>query len=127
MLKINKKIIFVSIIILITLFTNIVFARRIGEFSSFRVSFWGNRRTGFLFKEGSDGSNYVLNLWPSREFKPIKVKNYLINTNGSRRSDDNLLECGRRGTFSNWASRGYSYALKMHRENWWDRSYKYNR
>ena len=127
MLKINKKIIFFSIIILITLFTNIVFARRIGEFSSFRVSFWGNRRTGFIFKEGSDGSNYVLNLWPSREFKPIKVKNYLINTNGSRRSDDNLLECGRRGTFSNWASRGYSYALRMNRENWWDRRYTRNR
>ena len=127
MLKINKKIIFFSIIILITLFTNIVFARRIGEFSSFRVSFLGNRRTGFLFKEGSDGSNYVLNLWPSREFKPIKVKNYLINTNGSRRSDDNLLECGRRGTFSNWASRGYSYALRMNRENWWDRRYTRNR
>ena len=65
MLKINKKIILFSIIILITLFTNIVFARRIGEFSSFRVSFWGNRRTGFLLKEGSDGSNYVLNLWPT--------------------------------------------------------------
>lgn len=127
MLKINKKIIFFSIIILITLFTNIVFARRIGEFSSFRVSFWGNRRTGFLLKEGADGSNYVLNLWPSREFKPIKVKNYLINTNGSRRSDDNLVECGKRGICSNWASRGYSYALRMNRENIWDRRYNRNR
>ena len=127
MLKMNKKIIFVSIIILITLFTNIVFARRIGEFSSFRVSFWGNRRTGFLLKEGADGSNYILNLWPSREFKPIKVKNYLVNTNGSRRSDDNLVECGKRGICSNWASRGYSYALRMNRENWWDRRYNYNR
>ena len=127
MLKINKKIIFFSIIILITLFTNIVFARRIGEFSSFRVSFWGNRRTGFLLKEGADGSNYVLNLWPSREFKPIKVKNYLINTNGYRRSDDNLVECGKRGICSNWASRGYSYALRMNRENIWDRRYNRNR
>lgn len=127
MLKINKKIIFFSIIILITLFTNIVFARRIGEFSSFRVSFWGNRRTGFLLKEGADGSNYVLNLWPSREFKPIKVKNYLINTNGSRRSDVNLVECGKRGICSNWASRGYSYALRMNRENIWDRRYNRNR
>ena len=126
MLKINKKIIFFSIIILITLFTNIVFARRIGEFSRFRVSFWGDR-TGFLLKEGSDGSDYVLNLWPSRELAAIKIKNYLINKNGSMRSYNNLLECGKRGTFSNWASRGYSYALKMHRENWWDRSYKYNR
>ena len=78
-------------------------------------------------KEGSDGSNYVLNLWPSREHAPIKIRNYLVNTNGSRRSNNHLLECGKRGTFSNWASKGYSYSLKMHRENWWDRIYNYNR
>lgn len=127
MLKINKKIIFFSIIILITLFTNIVFARRIAEFSRFRVSFWGNRRTGFLLKEGPSGSNYVLNLDPSRNLSPIKIKNYLINVNGEERSNTHLVECGRRESLSNWASRGYSYALRMNRENWWDRRYTRNR
>lgn len=73
MLKINKKIIFFSIIILITLFTNIVFARRIGEFSSFRVSFWGDK-TGYLLKEGSDGSNYVLNLWHLENMHQLKLE-----------------------------------------------------
>ncbi|WP_220281680.1 MULTISPECIES: hypothetical protein [Terrabacteria group] len=52
----------------------------------------------------------------------MRVKHVLLNSNGSERSGQSTLRCGQRATYSNWASPGYIYSLKMARENWWDGS-----
>lgn len=114
----TKKFLLSVIIILISL-VGYVSARQIGEFSHFRVSRGGNT-TEYLLKEGASDSPYILNLRPSRNFRPIRIKNMLLNTRWDKRSDEHILECGERGEFSNWGSKGYSYCMKMSRENWWD-------
>lgn len=116
--KNSIKIVLIAIIVLMLL-TTTVYARRVGEFSRFRVTRWGNK-TGYLLKEGSNGSPYVLNLYPCNDLSPIRIKNFIVNYYDSRRSQENLLKCGDRAEYSNWASQNYSYALKMYRENWWD-------
>lgn len=45
----------------------------------------------YLLKECSSDSPYILDLRPSRNFRPIRLKNMLLNT---KRSDEHILECG---------------------------------
>lgn len=47
-----------------------------------------------LLKEGSIDSPYILDLKPSRNFRPIRLKNMLLNTIWDKRSDEHILECG---------------------------------
>ena len=56
----------------------------------------------YLLKEGSSDSPYILDLRPSRNFRPIRLKNMLLNT---KRSDEHILECGEREEFLNWGSK----------------------
>lgn len=114
-----KKIILIVFAIMICA-TSYVFARQIGEFNEFKITYRGER-TGFLLKEGQNGSPFILNLYPSRDLRPMVVRYWMENVNGRRRSDIHRLECGYRNENSNWASQGYSYALKMARENLWDK------
>lgn len=114
-----KKIILIVFAIMICV-TSYGFAKQIGEFTEFKITYRGER-TGFLLKEGPNGSPFILNLYPSRDLRPMAVKYWMENVNGRRRSDTHRLECGYRNENSNWASQGYSYALKMARENWWDK------
>lgn len=114
-----KKIILIVFAIMICA-TSYVFAKQIGEFSEFKITYRGER-TGFLLKEGQNGSPFILNLYPSRDLRPMAVRYWMENVNGRRRSDIHRLECGYRNENSNWASQGYSYALKMARENFWDK------
>ncbi len=113
-----KKIILIVLAIMICV-TSYVFAKQIGEFNEFKITYRGER-TGFLLKEGQNGSPFILNLYPSRDLRPMVVRYWMENVNGRRRSDIHRLECGYRNENSNWASQGYSYALKIARENWWD-------
>ena len=115
--KNNFRILTLSLGILLILLSTNVIARQIGEFSEFKVSRW-DHKTGFLYKEKE--GDYVLNLKPSRDLHPIKVKNTLFNVNNRRRSDVHRLTCGERWHFSNWGSKGYSYCLNLTRENIWD-------
>lgn len=48
----------------------------------------------YLLKEGSIDSPYILDLKPSRNFRPIRLKNMLLNTRWDKRSDEHILECG---------------------------------
>lgn len=111
-----KRILSLSMALLIG-FNTISSAREIEDLEEFRVTYNG-RYTSFLTK-GND-SNYVLNLRLSEDLAPHVVWNVLENSNGSRRSAASELRCGQRATYSNWASVGYNYRLKLARRNWWD-------
>ncbi|MFM1580759.1 hypothetical protein ABGF48_00895 [Helcococcus bovis] len=115
-----KKIIISSLIFAFILSSTYVFARKIGEFSNFRIVYsWGD--TGYLTKEyNGSSSKYVLNLYPSEDLAPINIMNVLANYNNNERSTRNLTRCGKREEYSNWASKGYDYKLRMSRENFWD-------
>lgn len=58
-----------------------------------------------LLKEGSSDSPYILDLRPSRNFRPIRLKNMLLNTKCNKRSYEHILECGEREEFLNWGSK----------------------
>lgn len=117
--KIKIRIAIYTAILIFIIISSTVFARQIGEFAEFKITYSGNL-TGFLLKIGEDNSPFILNLNPSRDLSPIVVRYRMENINERRRSDEHRLQCGYRNENSNWASKGYSYVLRMARENWWD-------
>ncbi|MGT2685897.1 hypothetical protein ACVRWT_00750 [Streptococcus porcinus] len=116
----NRKI--KSLIVLASIFisTSSVFAgtRQVGQLSHFRITpnFTG---TGYLQK--MNDSYYVVNL--SSKNPQIRVKHYLANSQGNRRSDVDLTWTGQRGVYTNGAKRNYIYNLNLARENFWDKGF----
>lgn len=104
--------------ILVLMLTITIFGREIGEFTNFRITYGGDK-TGYLLKN-NDNDDYVLNLKPSENLAPMNVGHVLLNTNDEKRSGYTLLRCGQRGSYSNWGSSDYVYALRLSRQNWWD-------
>ncbi|AGM99236.1 hypothetical protein [Streptococcus iniae] len=109
-------------ILLVSIFisTSSVFAgsRQIGQLSQFRItpSFTG---TGYLKK--MNDSYYVVNLDSKKP--QIRVKHYLANSQGIRRSDVDLTWTGQRGVYTNFAKSHYIYNLNLARENFWDNGF----
>ncbi|GAB6704127.1 hypothetical protein [Streptococcus uberis] len=109
-------------LLLATIFatTNSVFAsaRQIGQLSNFRItpSFTG---TGYLQK--MNDSYYVVNL--DSKNPQIRVKHYLANSQGVKRSDIDMTWTGQRGLYTNDAKRNYIYNLNLARENFWDKGF----
>ncbi|KHD46113.1 hypothetical protein ACVRZD_02235 [Streptococcus hongkongensis] len=109
-------------VLIISLFTTSVSvfagARQIGQLSNFRItpSFTA---TGYLQK--MNDSYYVVNL--DAKNPQIKVKHYLANSNGARRSDIDVTWTGQRGVYTNDAKRNYIYNLNLARENFWDKGF----
>ncbi|MGT2887682.1 hypothetical protein N1495_07100 [Streptococcus didelphis] len=100
--------------------SSLVFAggRQIGQLSNFRItpSF---ASTSYLQK--MNDSYYVVNL--ASKSPQIRVKHYLANSQGARRSDIDMTWTGRRGLYTNNAKRNYIYNLNLARENFWDRGF----
>lgn len=113
---VGKTIIMQSILVLMLTIT--IFGREIGEFTNFRITYNGEK-TGYLLKN-NDNDDYVLNLKPSENLAPMNIGHVLLNTNDEKRSGYTLLRCGQRGSYSNWGSSDYVYALRLSRQNWWD-------
>ncbi|MGT2958702.1 hypothetical protein A9Q68_04560 [Streptococcus bovimastitidis] len=109
-------------LLLVSIFatTNNVFAgaRQIGQLSNFRItpSFTG---TGYLQK--IIDSYYVVNL--DSKNPQIRVKHYLANSEGVRRSDIDMTWTGQRGVYTNFAKSNYIYNLNLARENFWDKGF----
>lgn len=95
----------------------IVSAREIDSFSNFKIT-KDYVRTRYLSKY--DNSSFVINLEPSREHNPIKIKTVMVNSEGKARSDVYSPTCGFRYEYSNWATPSYIYALDMKREHFFD-------
>lgn len=68
-----------------------------------------------------NSSYYVVNL--DSKSPQIRVKHYLANSNGARRSEVDLTWTGQRGIYTNNAQAGYIYNLNLARENFWDGSF----
>lgn len=90
-------------------------AREIGDLSNFRIT---NTFSGTSYLQKINNSYYVVNL--NSKNPQIKVKHYLANSNGARRSDIDLTWTGQRGVYTNFAKGGYIYNLNLSRENFWD-------
>ncbi|VTS36488.1 Uncharacterised protein [Streptococcus porcinus] len=116
----NRKI--KSLIVLASIFisTSSVFAgtRQIGQLSHFRItpSFTG---TGYLQK--MNDSYYVVNLLSKNP--QIRVKHYLANSQGVKRSDIDTTWTGQRGVYTSFAKGKYIYNLNLARENFWDKGF----
>lgn len=62
-------------------------------------------------------SYYVVHL--DSKNPQIKVRHYLANSNGDRRSDIDLTWAGKHGVYTKNAQSGYIYNLNLDRENFW--------
>lgn len=118
MLKI--KLALTALIGVILLSSGMVLARdrEIGWLTRFRIT---PTFTGTNYLEKTSGSYYVVNL--DSKNPQIRVKHYLANSNGTRRSDIDMTWTGRRGVYTNEARAGYIYNLNLARENFWDGSF----
>jgi len=116
----KSKLGFIAVLATLLLTAGLVGARgrQIGQLSRFRITpaFAG---TSYLQKMNS--SYYVVNL--DSKSPQIRVKHYLANSNGARRSDVDLAWTGQRGVYTNNAQAGYIYNLNLARENFWDGSF----
>ncbi|MGH2276370.1 hypothetical protein [Streptococcus uberis] len=100
--------------------TNSVFAgaRQIGQLSHFRIT---PSFTGTSYLQKMNDSYYVVNL--ESKNPQIKVKHYLANSQGVRRSDIDMTWTGQRGVYTNFAKTHYIYNLNLARENFWDKGF----
>ncbi|PZO95913.1 MAG: hypothetical protein DI617_02360 [Streptococcus pyogenes] len=89
--------------------------RQVGQLFHFRI-LPAFAATPYL--EKMNDSYYVVNL--NSRSPQIRVKHYLANTNGARRSDVDLTWTGQRGIYTNNAKPHYLYNLNLARENFWD-------
>ncbi|VTS17239.1 hypothetical protein [Streptococcus pseudoporcinus] len=116
----NRKTSMFILLVSIFISTTSVFAgaRQIGNLSHFRItpSFTG---TGYLQK--MNDSYYVVNL--ASKNPQIRVKHYLANSQGVRRSDIDMTWTGQRGFYTNNAKRNYIYNMNLARENFWDKGF----
>ncbi|AUT05527.1 hypothetical protein BI362_06680 [Streptococcus parauberis] len=107
------------LVLIISLFTSSISvfagARQIEQLSNFRIT-PSYTATGYLQK--MNDSYYVVNL--DAKNPQIKVKHYLANSNGAKRSDIDMIWTGQRGIYTNDAKRNHIYNLNLARENFWD-------
>lgn len=103
---------FTSVLILTSQLGN---AREIGQLSRFRIT---PTFTGTAYLQKMNSSYYIVNL--DAKSPQIRVKHYLANSNGARRSDIDMTWTGNRGVYTNNAQAGYIYNLNLARENFWD-------
>jgi len=111
-----RKIMFT--VVALGLCTTPVLARRIASLDNFEVKGWGWNTTSYLPK--SEDYGYVVNLERSRDLGSQRIIQYMVNSNGDARSEQQFVTCGYRYTFADRATPGYVYALKMKRENLMD-------